>query len=82
MSKNKLKNKLNNSNIALKEINQLLRSFLGRKDIKMISDDKGYLIKRNTETATFLSEGEKTIVAFAYWIKKYTAKLLLPNKQR
>lgn len=63
-----------NSNIgkAIKEINKYLKEFFGREEIKleMDGDKKGYIIKRDGQPAKNLSEGEKTAVAFSYFVVK------------
>ncbi|WP_426032561.1 AAA family ATPase [Caulobacter sp. DWP3-1-3b2] len=45
-----------------------LRNFLGRTDLSFESADDGYLVKRRGVRAKRLSEGEKTAIAFLYFI--------------
>jgi wobble nucleotide-excising tRNase len=54
------------------EFNKRLHAFLGRKDITLEfdSNSKGYRIIRNRIQAKNLSEGEKTAIAFVYFITK------------
>ena len=63
-----------NSNIgkAIKEINKYLKEFFGREEIKleMDADNKGYVINRDGQPAKNLSEGEKTAIAFSYFVVK------------
>jgi wobble nucleotide-excising tRNase len=59
---------------ALERINKLLSSFMGRKDIILTANEKGYSIKRNGVIAKNLSEGEKTAIAFCYFISKMDEK--------
>lgn len=63
-----------NSNIgkAIKDINKHLKEFFGREEIKLELDGngKGYVIKRDGQPAKNLSEGEKTAIAFSYFIVK------------
>lgn len=51
------------------ELNSDLRSFLGRNDLQVDVLDTGYTIVRNGVTALNLSEGEKTAIAFLYFLK-------------
>lgn len=70
---NKLENKLSNETLGAEEFNQKLEKFLGYDEIKLKFDAsaKGYKIYRNMkEEATNLSEGEKTAIAFIYFITK------------
>ena len=59
---------------ALKEINKHLKYFFGREEIKLVLDlnNMGYIIKRDGRIAENLSEGEKTAIAFSYFIVKVT----------
>lgn len=63
-----------NSNIgeAIEKINKHLKEFFGREEIKLEldSDKKGYTIKRDGQSAKNLSEGEKTAIAFSYFVVK------------
>jgi wobble nucleotide-excising tRNase len=51
------------------ELNNELHSFLGRSDITLAVKDTGYTITRMGEPALHLSEGEKTAIAFLYFLK-------------
>lgn len=62
------KNKISQSGLACDEINKQLETFLGRKELVFEVDKDGYLLKRNGELAKNLSEGEKTAIAFVYFI--------------
>lgn len=62
------KAKITSSQKACDEINDNLKSFLGRDDIVFEVCDGGYLIKRNGIIAENLSEGEKTAIAFTHFI--------------
>ncbi len=57
-------------------INKNLKDFFGREEIKLeLSDDKkGYIIFRDGLPAKNLSEGEKTAIAFSYFIVKVEEK--------
>lgn len=67
-----------NSNIgaAVIKINNYLKEFFGRKEIELELDNhkKGYVIKRDGLLAKNLSEGEKTAIAFSYFIVKVGEK--------
>lgn len=69
-----LESKLVNVAIAADKFNKELENFLGRSDIELEfkQDQKGYLFYRNgrREVASNLSEGEKTAIAFIYFITK------------
>ncbi len=51
------------------ELNDELRSFLGRDDIRLDVRETGYTITRNGVPAANLSEGERTAIAFLYFLK-------------
>ena len=68
-----LENKLSNETLGAEEFNKKLEKFLGYGEIKIQfeKDEKGYKIYRNgREEARNLSEGEKTAIAFIYFITK------------
>ncbi len=53
---------------ACDEINSYLETFLGRSELVFKVDGEGYLILRGDKPATMLSEGEKTAIAFVYFV--------------
>ncbi len=61
---------------AVKDINRYLKEFFGREEIKLELDNEenGYAIKRDGQLAQNLSEGEKTAIAFSYFIVKVEEK--------
>jgi len=61
---------------ALRKINSHLKSYFGKDEILLDLDNskKGYLIYRDGIIATNLSEGEKTAIAFSYFIVKAEEK--------
>lgn len=63
---------LSNQFLGATEFNKRLHGFLGRKELSLRfdSDLKGYRIMRNEGQAKNLSEGEKTAIAFIYFITK------------
>lgn len=62
------KNKISTSGAACKEINKQLKTFLGRDELTFEVAKEGYIIKRKGRIAKNLSEGEKTAIAFVYFI--------------
>lgn len=70
----KLEAILINESVGADAFNKSLAKFIGRKDISIEFDKslKGYKIIRagKSETARNLSEGEKTAIAFVYFISK------------
>lgn len=65
-----LHRKSSNVGGALVKINEYLDEFFGLKEIQLESDGKGYRIRRCGEIADSLSEGEKTAIAFSYFVAK------------
>jgi wobble nucleotide-excising tRNase len=51
------------------ELNAEMHSYLGRAELKFEVRDTGYLITRNGKPALHLSEGERTAIAFMYFLK-------------
>lgn len=71
-----LENKNSNIGKAIKKINKHLKEFFGREEIQLEldQDKKGYIIKRGEHVAKNLSEGEKTAIAFSYFLVKVEEK--------
>ena len=69
---NMLEQKTSNIGKAIQKINTHLEDFFGRKEIQLELDGnkKGYIIKRDGQQASNLSESEKTAIAFSYFIVK------------
>ena len=68
-----LEAQLSSESLGAEDFNEKLYRFLGYDEIKLIFDktEKGYKIFRNSvEEAENLSEGEKTAIAFIYFITK------------
>ncbi len=68
-----LETKLSSETLGAEDFNEKLEKFLGYGEIKLQFDarEKGYKIYRNgKEEAKNLSEGEKTAIAFIYFITK------------
>lgn len=66
--KNAIEKEIKETRIACETINGHLRDYLGHDEIQFEDFNDGYLIKRNGEVARNLSEGEKTAIAFVYFI--------------
>ncbi|MGJ7523986.1 AAA family ATPase [Variovorax sp. LT1P1] len=49
-----------------------MTEYLGRKELTFEYKDTGYLIRRNGEPALHLSEGERTAIAFVYFLNSLT----------
>ena len=63
--------KLRDTAIAVEEINQIIAEFLGEGEIEMGiqgGEEEGYYVKRSGERTKYLSDGEKSIVALAYFL--------------
>jgi len=71
-----LEKKTSNIGGAVKKINAHLKDFFGREEIVLgLNDPKnGYTIRRDGQLAKNLSEGEKTAIAFSYFIVKVEEK--------
>jgi wobble nucleotide-excising tRNase len=57
-----------------RELNADLRSYLGRDELRFEVEDTGYVMKRGGQLAYGLSEGEKTAIAFLYFLKSLRDK--------
>lgn len=63
------KNKISSEHKACDTLNKQLKTFLGRDEIAFeVAPEGGYVIKRSGVTAKNLSEGEKTAIAFVYFV--------------
>ena len=71
-----LEKKTLNIGKAVEKINRHLKEFFDKEEIKLELDaeKKGYIIKRDGQLAKNLSEGEKTAIAFSYFIVKTEEK--------
>ena len=54
---------------AADELNNEMKAYLGRDEIKFEPKDNGYVITRNNKPAMHLSEGERTAITFMYFLK-------------
>lgn len=62
------KSQISNAHKAGEELTNLLQTFLGRSELVFESGNHGYRVKRNDKDAKRLSEGERTAIAFIYFI--------------
>ena len=71
-----LERETSNIGKAVQRINKHLKEFFGREEIQLGLDSskKGYIIKRDGQPASNLSESEKTAIAFSYFIVKVQEK--------
>jgi wobble nucleotide-excising tRNase len=51
------------------ELNRELAAYLGHDEIQVVVEDTGYRLMRRDSLATNLSEGERTAIAFLYFLK-------------
>lgn len=62
------------------ELNRDMTSYLGRSELTFEVKDTGYLIRRGGQPAMHLSDGERTAIAFMYFLKSLTDNSFdLPN---
>jgi wobble nucleotide-excising tRNase len=66
---NTLEREIRQHSIPAEELNAELRAYLGRDELKFMVEGAGYKIDRAGVQATDLSEGEKTAIAFLYFLK-------------
>jgi len=72
-----IQNKLSETVKGAEQINSFLKQFFGKDDIHIdATEDKKFKLLRGTIPARNLSEGEKTAIAFAYFITKLSEKNL------
>lgn len=62
------KAKVANAHTAGDDLSTRLKNFLGRSELTFESGDEGYLVHRKGKPAKRLSEGEKSAVAFIYFL--------------
>jgi wobble nucleotide-excising tRNase len=67
----KLEEELSEAAKGAERINELLAAYFGKNDLRfVVSAEKRFQIVRGSVVATNLSEGEKTAIAFAYFITR------------
>ncbi|RKQ70615.1 AAA family ATPase [Oceanibaculum indicum] len=60
--------KVSNAHAGGANLTDLLKQFLGRTELRFESSDDGYFVLRRGKPAKRLSEGEKTAIAFIYFL--------------
>ena len=55
------------------ELNREIAAYLGRDELTFKPEQNGYLITRSGQPATDLSDGERTAIAFLYFLKSLNA---------
>ncbi|MFA7586904.1 MAG: AAA family ATPase [Novosphingobium sp.] len=66
-----VRDRLRSHGPAIETVNKLLKSFLGHSELSLTTDGEGYRIQRRGKNAVGpLSEGERTAVAFCYYLTK------------
>lgn len=67
----KLEEELSEATMGAERINELLAAYFGKNDLRVVvSAEKRFQIIRGNVVAKNLSEGEKTAIAFAYFITR------------
>lgn len=66
---NELDKSIREDRIPADELSAELKAFLGREELKFVIAGAGYSIMRGDQQADHLSEGEKTAIAFLYFLK-------------
>lgn len=66
----KLERELSDAVKGAGTINEFMRSYFGKADLKITTVDNRFQITRNNVPAKNLSEGERTAVAFAYFMTR------------
>ncbi len=70
-----LRNALEDRGVAADKMNELIWAYLGHKEIRLVAEDGGYKIVRpGGRPAKELSEGERTAVAFCYFLTQLAAE--------
>ncbi len=65
----KHRNKLDSVDKGKDELNNFIKKFLSREDLKIdVTEDKYFVLNRNGKLAAHLSDGEKTAIAFSHFM--------------
>ncbi|MEX2411857.1 MAG: AAA family ATPase, partial [Candidatus Paceibacterota bacterium] len=69
-----LEAKISKAQLGKEQLNKYIERFLGRDEIKVdvvtIDENERFILQRNEEKALNLSEGEKTAIAFSFFLVK------------
>lgn len=60
--------RISSSHKGCQEINDALKTFLGRNELQFEVDEDGYVLMRGKQVAENLSEGEKTAIGFVHFV--------------
>ena len=70
-----LRNDLQDHGVGADKMNELIRAYLGHKELRLVAEDGGYKILRPSgKPAKELSEGERTAVSFCYFLTQLAAE--------
>ncbi|MDB4727835.1 AAA family ATPase [Saprospiraceae bacterium] len=70
-----LEKQVSESAKGAEEINKVIRKYFGKRELEIqVTDDEKFVLKRSGEVAKNLSEGEKTVITFSYFIAKLIDK--------
>ena len=70
-----LSDQLKQHGAAAGQLSDLIGEYLGHKSIRLRARDKGYqVIRSDGQTAEHLSEGEKTAIAFCFFLTQFEAE--------
>lgn len=69
-----LEQDIRNHRIPADELNKEMATYLGRDELRFETKDTGYTISRNGQPASHLSEGERTAIAFMYFLKSLSGE--------
>ena len=70
-----LSNQLRQHGAAASRLSDLIGEYLGHKSIRLKAKDKGYqVIRSDGQAAEHLSEGEKTAIAFCFFLTQFEAE--------
>ena len=65
----KIERDIRKHQLPAEELNKEIASYLGRSELRFEVKETGYQVFRNNALATHLSEGERTAIAFMYFLK-------------
>ena len=71
----RLSNQLRQHGAAASKLSDLIGEYLGHKSIRLKAKDRGYqVIRSDGQAAEHLSEGEKTAIAFCFFLTQFEAE--------
>lgn len=71
----RLDNELREQGIGANKVSELLKSYLGHDSVRLKSVEDGYqLVRANGRSAKNLSEGEKTALAFCFFLSQFESE--------